>query len=98
MPKDLRHIDGRLRQDYFDDRLQVHGDPGLFADVAHSDLDFSERGLDRGYAILVRDGYRPASDEPAPQDLHTLYPRGATVMLAHDHGEQSREQDILFQR
>jgi hypothetical protein len=59
-------------------------------------LDLSERGLDRGDAIRVRDGERPASDEAASENLHALMASRPTVSSVGDHRQQSFEEHILF--
>lgn len=81
-----------------DQSIQVHCDPGLFTNLANSDLNFSERGLDRGFAVRIGDGECPTSDESAPANHHTL-PGARTTAAPADHDREcSFKKDIFFQR
>ena len=69
----------------FHDGLQIHGHPGLFADVANADFDFSQRRLDRGGPVAAGDGERSASDKTAGANGHVLIAGRATARPADNH-------------
>jgi hypothetical protein len=81
----------RLLESNLHDSLQIHRNPRLLTDLAHADLDFPERGLDRGSAVSIGDGRCPASDEPTPTDHNTQTAARVTVAVEDDDCEHSLE-------
>ena len=79
-------------------RLQVDSDPRLLAHGADANLNPPKRGLDRGRTIAVGDGGCRASHKTTATDNDSLADTGPAVTTANDHGERTREQNVLFER